>query len=121
MVDVGISHPAAPSRKSTYPLAAAAAAEHKKIEHYKGLATRYGAVFQPFIVESFGAFGKHADEVMKVLRTAAALESPILPQGVGSFSDYAVKCLAMALQKGNALVARKGAIEARSAAVVGRR
>jgi len=121
MIDVAISHPAAPSRTTATPLAAATAAEHLKQEKYKALAIRHASTFHPFVLESHGAYGAQANEVMKLLRAAAPNSAMSLPTGVGSFADYAAKCLAVALQKGNALVARRGATEARAAAMGRRR
>ena len=46
----------------------------------------------------------------------------ILPSGVGSYAEYAAKLLSLALQKGNALIARRGATDALAAVVAqGRR
>ena len=115
MVDVAITHPASPSRTSANPLAAAGIAEQAKIAKYQELASRRASTFLPFVLESYGAFGKHAQQVLKTLQVAAANSAAALPSGVGSFRDHAARCLSMALQKGNALVAKRGATEARAA------
>jgi len=47
MLDVAITHPASPSRKSPTPLAAAAIAENAKISKYAKLAAKQAATFQP--------------------------------------------------------------------------
>ena len=115
MVDVAITHPASPSRTSANPLAAAGIAEQAKIAKYQELTSRRTSTFLPFVLESYGAFSKHAQQVLKTLQVAAANSAAALPSGVGSFRDHAARCLSMALQKGNALVAKRGATEARAA------
>ena len=115
MVDVAVTHPAAPSRNSTNPLAAAGVAEQAKFAKYQELASKRAATFLPFVLESYGAIGRHSQQVLKILQVAAANSAAALPSGAGSFRDHAVRCLSMALQKGNALVARRGATEARVA------
>ena len=72
MLDVAVTHPASPSRTSSTPLAAAAAyTEKAKYSKYTALAARQAATFLPFVLESYGAFGKRANEVLKILRKAA--------------------------------------------------
>ena len=73
-------------------------------------------------MESYGAYGVQAEEVLKILGSKAKNSMITLPSGVGSFADYAAKTLSLALQKGNALVARRGATETLAAVVAqGRR
>ena len=71
MLDVAVTHPASPSRTSSTPLAAAAYTEKAKYTKYTALAARQAATFLPFVLESYGAFGKRANEVLRILRKAA--------------------------------------------------
>ena len=73
-------------------------------------------------MESYGAYGDRAEEVFKILSAKAKDSAVILPSGVGSYAEYAAKLLSLALQKGNALIARRGATDALAAVVAqGRR
>ena len=73
-------------------------------------------------MESYGAYGAQAEQVLKILGSKAKNSVITLPSGVGSFAEYAARTLSLALQKGNALVARRGATEAWAAVVAqGRR
>lgn len=117
MLDVAVTHPASPSRTSSTPLAAAAYTEKAKYTKYTALAARQAATFLPFVLESYGAFGKRANEVLRILRKAAkntllALSSELT---VDSFAAHAARTLSVALQKGNALIGRRGATMARAA------
>ena len=109
MIDVGITNPCAPSRTSTTALAAAKA----KVVEYKKFAAERGAKFFPFILETLGAYGKETANVLKVLAKAVFNSSIDAPR------DYLVQCnrvVAVAVQRGNALVARQGAVLSRAAA-----
>ena len=122
MVDVAVTHPAAPSKTNAVPLAAAKIVEHAKSEKYNDLARRHATTFLPFVMESYGAYGDRTEEILKILRAKAKDSAMILPSGVGSYADYAAKLLSLALQKGNALIARRGATDALAAVVAqGRR
>ena len=122
MVDVAVTHPAAPSKTNAVPLAAAKVVEHAKSEKYNDLARRHATTFLPFVMESYGAYGDRAWDILKILSAKAKDSAMILPSGVGSYADYAAKLLSLALQKGNALIARRGATDALAAVVAqGRR
>ena len=115
MIDVGITNPCAPSRTSTTALALAAATtmEKAKVVEYKKFAEERGAKFFPFIIETLGAYGKETAKVLKVLAKA------VFNSNIDSPSDYLVQCnrvVAVAVQRGNALVARQGAVLSRAAA-----
>ena len=114
MIDVTVAHPAAPSRGSVVPLAAAAAAEKIKYSRYSEFAKKHGAVFYPFAMESYGAFAVAAVKVLKILKRAAgnSYHHSIPASSVGT---YAAQVLAVGLQRGNAMVAMKGAVESRAA------
>ena len=55
MVDVVVTHPAAPSRKTIYPLAAAEEWERKKVKKYASHVAIRAASILGFSLESFGA------------------------------------------------------------------
>ena len=113
MIDVGITNPCAPSRTSTTALAAATTMEKAKVVEYKKFGEDRGAKFFPFIIETLGAYGKETAKVLKVLAKA------VFNSNIDSPSDYLVQCnrvAAVAVQRGNALVARQGAVLSRAAA-----
>ena len=67
-------------------------------------------------VESYGAFGRRAVEVVKVLTAAARDSTVALAADVpGGFSNYVSQRLAVTLQRGNATIARRGAVKSRLA------
>ena len=113
MIDVGITNPCAPSRTSTTALAAATTMEKAKVVEYKKFAEERGAKFFPFILETLGAYGKETANVLKVLAKA------VFNSNIDAPRDYLVQCnrlVAVAVQRGNALVARQGAVLSRAAA-----
>ena len=112
-MDVVVSHPAAPSRKSTEPLAVARQAERDKVNTYGELARAHGSRILAFSVESYGAFGEHATEIIHIIRKALALSQGGDFQSVND--QRLPQRLAVALQKGNALVARAGSMRVRQA------
>ena len=67
LVDVAVVHPSAPSRRSLTPLAATRDIENAKAAKYSSVASERGARFMAFIVESYGALGKQAMELLKLL------------------------------------------------------
>ena len=103
------------------PLAAASDAENKKYRDYGAMALQHNATFIPFALESYGAFGTRAREVLKILGKAAGNSVLLAADIPGGFAAYAVQRIAVALQRGNAAVGRRGAMESRVAAVTGRR
>ena len=114
MIDVTVVHPAAPSRTSSEPLATVSAAERKKRGRYTHFATKHGANFLPFAVESFGCFGVSAVQVLKLLRQASGGAFFSIP--ASSLGSYAAQCSSVGLQMENGMVARRGAVAARAAA-----
>ena len=114
LVDVGVTHAAAPSRHSVTKLAAASSAEATKASKYAVLAAARAASFLPFIMESYGAYGKKALEVLHILRKAAA--NAVLPIPTSSSQSSFPQILAVTLQRGNALVFKRGAVDAKAAA-----
>ena len=65
-------HPAAPSRRSTVPLAAARNVKRTKRNKYTGLADQRGAGFLAFVVETFGAFGSQAICALQLIASQGA-------------------------------------------------
>lgn len=103
MIDVSIIYPAADSHSalaSTAQCAAATKRENEKREKYDRIAIRNGFIFVPFVIESFGAIGKCADQLIKELANCT---------NDASNSSYFKRRLSIALQRGNALIAQEGA------------
>lgn len=113
LLDVAVTDPAAPSRKSCAPLAAARVMESSKRAKYARLAASRGASFLAFAVETFGAFGAQAVQVLNVINSYSSRFSfgPSGPRGRALPAQF----LAVAIQKGNPLVDRYGALAARAA------
>ena len=65
-------------------------------------------------MESYGAYGKKALEVLHILRKAAA--NAVLPIPTSSSQSSFPQILAVTLQRGNALVFKRGAVDAKAAA-----
>jgi len=110
LADVVVSHPAARSRISVAALATSRRAEKAKVARYKDIARAEGARVLAFAVESYGAFGEHATEIIRLIRRA--LRHSDLHED-RSLHDLLPQHLAIALQKGNCLVARIGSLRAR--------
>ena len=114
LVDVAVVHPAAPSRTTVGHDVATRAMEGNKRAKYDHLARLQGASLLAFAVETFGGFGKQAVEIIDLLKAASFSSAPL--HFHTSLSTAAAQMLAVALQRGNALVARAGALRARAAA-----
>ena len=113
LVDVTIVHPTSPSRTSRIELSAAAAAEAQKTRQYSALARNHGASLLALAMESYGAFGKEATELMRILMTALDSNSSFnISQAVNC--GYPVQAISVALQRGNCLVMSSGALDARA-------
>jgi len=112
MLDVAITHPGAPSRKSDRPLAAAADLQGIKNRKYHDWAAQRGGRFLPFVLETHGALGKQAGDVLKLLAKVAANSAAVL--SVSDFLKLFKQKLSVTLQRGNALVAKMGAINTRA-------
>ena len=111
MLDVAVTHPGAPSRKSDRRFAAADDIQATKNRHYKDWALARGGRFFPFVYETHGALGRQAEAVLKLLAKAASATT--LPMSVRDFMKHTRQALSITLQRGNALVAKMGAINAR--------
>ena len=67
MLDVAVTHPGAPSRKSDRRFAAADDIQATKNRHYKDWALARGGRFFSFVYETHGALGRQAEAVLKLL------------------------------------------------------
>ena len=114
MVDVSVTHPGAKSyvRRAHVPLSAAHSRETAKISKYRKVAEAESALFVPFVLETFGGFGTQALKFVSDV-TSLAKENLSLGQAESDFRGSMVRCLAIALQKGNAHVALSGALSSR--------
>ena len=111
--DVCITHPAAPSRTSQQPLSAVGSAERRKAAKYAGLSELHGKEFFAFGMETYGAFGKSAIALLKLLRQATTGLSS-LGMSLGHYV-HAIQALAIGLQRLNATVSKAGSLQARLA------
>jgi hypothetical protein len=108
-VDVSITNPTAPSYvdgAARTPLSAAHEREQKKRStHSAFMAARRPARFVPFVLESYGAFGKACGELLQFLgresETRGRCSAPV-------FIRRARARISAALQRGNAFVALTG-------------
>ena len=114
MVDVSVIHPGALSfaRQAHVPLAAAHLRERQKVSKYRKVAEGESASFVPFVLETLGGFGTQA---LKFVSDVASLarENLSLAQSEPDFRGSMVRCLAIALQVGNAHVALCGSLMSR--------
>jgi hypothetical protein len=111
LVDIAVAHPAAPSRKSTRPLATARIIENAKSTKYAGVASARGGKFLAFIFETYGAYGRQALDILKSLQSLMSRLSLASPPMARS---SIIETLSIALQRGNALVSHTGALAART-------
>jgi hypothetical protein len=110
-VDVGITHPGAPTHLAAAarrPLKAAAAYEQLKIREYEQTALLEGATFTPFIMESHGAFGALCRPFLATVAEDASTHASEGFSGEDRFLARAYRLLSFALQRGNAIVGGHG-------------
>ena len=72
MLDVAVTHPGAPSRKSDRRFAAADDIQATKNRHYKDWALARGGRFFPFVYKTHGALSRQAEAVLKLLVEAVS-------------------------------------------------
>ena len=84
-----------------------------KLTKYAGVAADRGGKFLAFVLESFGAFGPQALDILKTLYSAMS-NSPSSPSSLTR--SFIVESLAVALQRGNALVSQTGLIACKTRA-----
>ena len=113
LVDVAVSHPGSPSflpRAKTQG-GVAAIREAAKIAKYKDMATAEKAVFHAFVLESHGLLSPGATNFLKVLsRQAASQHISTAP----AFLKNARSTISIALQIGNARIAKQGIMDLRA-------
>jgi hypothetical protein len=115
LTDVVVRHPNAPSlvsRAAQAPLAAALDAEQYKRARYGDMAESMGAAFSAFAVETYGAFGPQAAELVERIAAYARISDCWPSKSVLTGLTNAV---AMAIQKGNARVLATGIKRSRAA------
>ena len=106
-IDVTVVAPNSPSRESEVRLAAAHSAEARKTWYYTKNANLLGnGKLLAFAVETYGGFGKEAQEIINVIQKSSR-----------SSVETQIRSLAVTLQRGNAHVVKEGAIRARVAAL----
>ena len=110
LVDVSVVHPASDGKRSFTPLAAARTIELRKADKYKHLAAPRDARVIAFVLESYGAFGNDAMEVLKILRSCLSQMSLSVP---AITSQTMTEMIAICLQKGNASVSASGSLAVR--------
>jgi len=116
--DVSVVHPCAASYvrlAAQKHLAAAFARENAKRKDYEGPAQKDGAVFVPFVIETFGAFGFAAKDLLKKVR-AFATKSGSFVGNVDELKAATITRIAIALQRHNARTLEQGYHLARAAA-----
>jgi len=102
MVDVVVTHPAAPSRKTIYPLAAAEEWERRKVNKYSKHAAIRGATMLAFSLESYGAWSSQALKVAKIIKKQC--EGNVISASPKEIYLATIQCVSLAIQKGNSLV-----------------
>ena len=103
IADVCITNPSSATyakRAARKPLVAAKAMERVKRNKYKAIAAAERAEFLPFVVESYGAFGKSAERMMRGLaqhRLQHSGEVGAVPPAM--FRSWAMSMMAAAVQR----------------------
>ena len=107
LIDVTVVRPTAPTQLRAasatgphlQPLAAAAAAELQKHRKYDSQCAAHGWTLVPFVLETYGAHGTQARQLLQRMAPHAVDHSP------EAFLAHATAVLSVALQAGNAHVA----------------
>ena len=108
VTDVCVTNPSSDSRVARIPvgvvrLAAARQEETAKRKKYSEFIVQHRSVFCPFVVESYGAFGKSAEAILSSLARHSDQRAP--PSAVDltafSFAQWSVRVIAIAVQRGN--------------------
>lgn len=108
LVDVQVKHPIAKSNssKAMKALGAATKCEEDKIKKHQEKANKLGAVFVPYVIESFGAFGKEADAFNKIIADFGVHYNSTMPRD--ELLDFIIYKVAEAIQLGNHMIVEKG-------------
>jgi hypothetical protein len=103
MLDISIIYPNAASHRENASIRRCAAAlkrENEKVNKYSALALRNNFIFIPIVIETYGAMGEKAELFIKEIAECCN------DKGMGA---YCKRVIAIALQRGNAMVAHEGA------------
>jgi hypothetical protein len=110
LVDVSVVHPVSAtslrSGSSQRRGTAVAARERQKGSKYNTFAARENSQFTGFCLESYGAFGQQAVNLLKLLATEGANNGIVIRKS--EFVSHARSAISIALQRGNALVVSGG-------------
>ncbi len=115
LVDGSITHPLSKSyvnMAAITSLSAAAAREHIKHLKYDALAVEEKSTFIPFVMETFGGYGKEALKFISRLGRGYS-DFQYSPAPRGQFSKQLFNALSICLQKGNSLIQLMGCRQAR--------
>ena len=115
--DVSITHPASKSycRAGAKALGAAAGREKDKKRQYSDLARAEHLDFIPFVLETFGGFGREATHLLDTLTEEGSLNGVESLGGMGARTFF-TRALSVCLQSGNAQVMQDGCTLTRKAA-----
>ena len=108
--DVSVACPTAPSHIPNAQVVVGNVADiraRSKSDKYRAMAQELGAMVIPFTLETYGALGKSASDLLKRLVDAYSL-LPNAPLSPAAFSVLIRQRVSVALQKGNALVDTQG-------------
>jgi hypothetical protein len=114
-LDAMVTHPCADSHVAAAcetPLSAAAKGEAQKEAAGKEWAAWAKYKFYPFVLESFGAMGKKAMEVVNIIASQPAEDVSEFPSRA-AFRDRMLTAISIAVQRGNASIATQGLLQAR--------
>ena len=114
LIDVSVVHPAALTyaQNAHVQLFAASARERDKTTKFKDLTQAEEACFIPFVLETFGAWGRRAVKLISDITSLAAEQKGNLASCPDVRGEM-IRTLAVALQIGNAGVLLNGCLRAR--------
>lgn len=116
LVDVMVTHPAANtycSSAKNVSLYAAGLGERGKNREGIEPSRWLGFEFYPFVVESFGAFGKQAHQLLDIVAQHAFSHDRTHTVSKAAFRSRMATAISIAIQRGNADIFRRGLMEAR--------
>jgi len=117
LVDVAVTHPAAPSFVHRARQSGLRAMEGRKRRKYEQYARQVDGAVAPFVLESYGTVGDSAKSFVQKLAAHAADHTGV---SLKAFRAQALGELSVALQRGNAAVALVGQNVSRSGVFGGR-
>ena len=110
MIDVSVINPTSESYSIGKPGAAARSREQQKTRKYKQLAELEQCKFVPFVLESYGTWGRSATKLLRVLSEQYSQDENL----ARVWYRRAIVAVTFALQAGNAWVGWSGATRWRS-------